>query len=294
MKEIMKEIMEEKVELMKLNLQLFSDEGGNPPSNIDEGGVDSSVGVEQSEEGVQSTDVQVGDESTATIPVETEIQEELIPKSAVSKIVSERVNAINKKFENHERYKATIDRLVGMSGLTEDQFYAQLQQIELQEKAQKMGVSPEVAQQIVQSQKALEEANRLTMDMKYQMEEQQLKVNPLYENYESVKDDVRGIASKSGMTLEQAYWALQGPQLLEKQTKLTEQRSIQNQAYKNKRTTVEIEGGDKTPSGIVNLTDSEKAMANKLGLSPEEYAFYNSDDLDYDKIRELKNKKGGK
>lgn len=269
--------------LDKFDLQLFSDEG---EEIIPEG---------------EETNINEGEETLIDEPVDGEEPEggegppeEVIPKSHVSKIVSERVNQLNEKYKDYGRYKGTIERLANMAGLTEDQFFTQLEQVELQQQAQQMGVSPEIAKRMSESQRALEDAKRVTLDMKYQMEEQTLMTNPLYEDYNNVKDQVRQVAEASNMTLEQAYWAINGPALLEKQTKLAEHRVSHNMQHKQKRGTVEGEGGGKVSKNAgAALDDRQRRMAEAMGLSADEYALYNDEDLDYDKILEMKTKKQG-
>jgi len=281
--------------MFKLNLQLFAEDGGEPipesteePSpNVDEEVVDS---VNEDSD-TSETEEPVKEEGTKLKEADSE-EQEFIPKADVQKIVSKRVNELNEKYSDYDKYKQNMERLIKMSGLTEDQFYKQLEEVEIQSKAKQMGVSPEVAKQMEESQRALQEAQKTTLDMKYQMEEQALQSNPLYEDYDKVKDEVRELASKSGMSLEQAYWATNGPSLVEKQTKLTEQRVSHNNKYKQQRGTVENEGNDKTPpTPGASLTDAQKKMAEQLGMSADEYAIYNDDDLSYDKIVEMRNKK---
>lgn len=268
--------------LERFNLQLFAEDGRDGDLVEDNMDIEGEDGVE----GLTDGD---GGEDDSKIP-----EEEYIAKSQVSKIVSERVNQLNEKYKNHDRYRGTIERLANMAGLTEDQFFAQLEQVELQQQAQQMGVSPEIAKQMTASKLALEEAKRVTLDMKYQMEEQALVSNPLYEDYENVKDQVRKVAGTTGMTLEQAYWAVNGPALLEKQTKLAEHRVSHNLQHKQKRGTVEGEGGSKTPKTPgAALDDRQRRMAESMGISADEYALYNDDSLDYDKILEMKSKKQG-
>lgn len=284
--------------MYKLNLQLFAEEnieGGAPISESPEGE------YTQGEENVETPDNSVGEDASTeedlpqtdkTPEGDGAEEEEFIPKSQVSKIVSDRVNKLNDKYKEFDRYKGTMDKLIAMSGLTESQFYAQLEQVELQEKAKSMGVSPEIAQQMLASQHALEEAKRTTMDMKYQMEEQSLLTNPLYEGYNNSKEQVRQMAETTGMSLEQSYWATNGPALLEKQTKLAAQRVNHNNTHKQKRSTVETEGNTKTPNTPgASLDDSQRQMAESLGLTADEYALYSNDDLDYDKIVAMKTKK---
>ena len=284
--------------LPRLDLQLFADEepGGDLASTPTDGPVDEGLEIPPE---TDETDIpednegrkpEEGMEPTPTD--EPQPDEEFIPKSQVSKIVSERVNKLNDKYKDFDRYKGTMDKLIAMSGLTEEQFFAQLEQMEIQEQAKQMGVTPEVAKQIKDSQKALEEAKRTTMDMKYQMEEQNLLTNPLYEGYNNVKDQVRKIAETTGMTLEQAYWATNGPALLEKQTKLAEQRVTHNIHHKQKRSSVETDGNSKTPNAPgASLDETQREMADMLGMSADEYALYSSEDLDYDRIVEMKKKK---
>lgn len=276
-----------------INLQLFAD--GEPEESIDNM---EPVDNEEPVDNTEPIDDSVEDNDNQSEPSEdnnNDIPEGYIPKEKVSEIIRQRVNKLNEKYKNYNKYQQAMNKLIQMSGLTEEQFYTQLERLELQQKAQQLGVSPEIVKQIEESQRAVEEARRTTLNMKYEMEEAQLKSNPLYEDYDSVKDQVREVAERTGMSLEQAYWATYGPQLLQKQTKMTEQRVNHNQRYKYKRDSVEIDGGskmDKNPAA--KLSESEIRMASKLGMSPDEYALYNNDDLSYDDILEMRKRKGGK
>lgn len=221
------------------------------------------------------------------------VPENYIPKEKVSEIVRQRVNELNKKYSNYETYKSTIDKLIKLSGLTEEQFFKQLEQVELQQQAQQMGVSPEIARQIQESQRAAEMARQQALEMKYAIEEQQLIQNPMYkEVYDKVKDEIREFANKTGTSLEQALWAIKGKELAEYQTKMTEHRVQHNYQYKQQRNTVENEGGAKTPNNPgASLSDYERRIAQEMGMSPDEYALYANEDFDYDKIMEMQRKR---
>ncbi len=263
--------------LFLIDLQMFAEEdGGSDPTPTDP-----VAQVNDSEPDYEEP----AHQEPPTDPVEPE---EMIPKSKVSEIVSKRVNEINDKYKDADKYKSRMDKLLKLSGLTEEQFEQQLQQIELQNSATSMGVSPEIAKQIQESQLAAQQAKDQADAMKYQYEEIQLQQNPLYEGYEEVKDEVREFAAKTGVTLEQGYWALHGTTLAQKQAKQAKDTTVANQRYRKDRGGVESEGGGTVPETPgASLNKAQVRMAKKIGMSPDEYALWSSEDMTYDKSRKI-------
>lgn len=207
--------------------------------------------------------------------------EESIPKSQVENIVrtrlAEQAASINAKYKGHDKYKGIVEKMGKLTNKEIDALAQELEAIEIQVGAAQAGVNPQLYQSMITNQneiKALREDNQRT---KMDFEETTLKSNPVYGPAfadESTRTEIRDFAVKTGVTLEQAFWATQGTK-----------RASQIESDTEKRVKASLLDAQ-ARGGIINDTTS---APTDLGLTAQELAYCKETDTDPEDYAAAKN-----
>lgn len=244
-------------ELRRMNLQLFADDGTGDTSGDmgDTSTEDTGVNDGDLTPGGQSdTEGDMGDGS-ATIP------DGYIPKEVAEKHISSRVNELNQKYRP---YREVVEELQQVTGMTLDQIRAYIRQY-----SQQANVNPNVDPQLAETQRLAHTAGQTALETRRMVEEQILKQNPLYSDYDLVKDKVVEYADRYGLSLEQAYWAVNGANRAANIQKEVEQRTL---ARIKERDGLGAEGDGAAEYKKLGLSAEEIQFAKASGMTPEEYA----------------------
>lgn len=193
-------------------------------------------------------------------------EEELIPKSQAQRAIQERLAREKEKMEKLEqessRFKSTMEKIARSSNMTVDQVVDFVNQ-------QVQGQTPNAGNYNAALEEQVQNTNKVALETRRQMEEDKLSRDPLYKDYDDIKDEVREFADSYGIPLEQAYWAVNGPSRAEKLKSETEQKVLQDV---KKRRNLGAES-DATPEiKKLGLNQDELSMAKSVGMSPEEFA----------------------
>jgi len=198
-----------------------------------------------------------------------------------------------KKYQNYDTYKGLVERISTLTGQTPEAIAVQLEQIETQrriQQQQQQGISPEIARQLESTQRESQQTREQLLETQYNLEEERLVRDALYAplKEEEIKKSVREFAKKNNMTLEQAFWATQGPTRAKQMQTEIEQRVSTSLREKMARGGVLTDDAD--DGGAGSLTPEQRAAARLMGLSEEEYkASLDSPDLEsYRKARKAK------
>lgn len=203
--------------------------------------------------------------------------EESIPKSQVESIIrariAEQASSMQSKYADHDKYKGVVERIAKITQRPVDDLARELEAIELQVGASQVGLPPQVFQEIVNTQnevKTLKEENQKT---KLDNEENALKANPTYAtafgNEESRKE-IREFATKTGVSLEQAFWATQGSKQAGQMERDIEQRIMTK--LKNNQALGGVINDTSTGATDLGLTPEELAYCRATNMAPEDYA----------------------
>jgi hypothetical protein len=208
-------------------------------------------------------------------------------KEEASRAIQQRVNDLNQRYGR----KATIvDKLAQATGWTEDMIDVYLDQV-----ASGVGGAPQQQQQqahqidpaLLQTQALAKNAAQATLETRRMVEEQAIKTNPLYADFEQVKDQVRQYADQTGLSLEQAYWAVNGASRAKAIQQEAEQRALANV---NRNRGLGAEGDGAAEFSKLGLSAEEIAFAQATGTDPKRFAaLKNATDLDsYRKLKQQK------
>jgi hypothetical protein len=227
----------------------------------------------------ETTQVSAG---TSTQTAQT-VQEEMVPKSQVERIVSARVNETNKRYADydtyksgHEKYKGALSKMAKIAGLDSEE--ALLAQLDLAESRGTLSTAPTgtttPVRQVMDPElkKEIETARNETRDTRFDLEENRLTADPTYADLKQpeVKQAVRDYATKNGTNMQTAFWVMYGPTVAKKQVDATEQRvraSLQEQLARGGVIT------EMTPEiKALGLEPDEIAGAQHMGMTPEFYA----------------------
>ena len=161
---------------------------------------------------------------------------------------------------------------------------------DIREKLQsgKSGLSDEVIDDIMESiGKPQAEAQVRAAKQNREKEIMELKRNPIYMDIDEYADSIRDLMKK-GLSAEQAYWAVAGENKFsssdtkdeEEQKKLTKERA--SEGFVDQKPA----GGESKPT----YTAKERANADILGISPEEYKARSKESFSIDELIKLNKK----
>lgn len=200
-------------------------------------------------------------------------------ESMIKARIAEAKKSTETQYGDYEKNKAILNRIAQMSGITTEALEQQLEVIEAEAVAKQTGISPQVYQAVKAQQSQIDKLNQDATNYKLDAQEATLKANPLYKDAfsdEDTRGEIRSFAIKTGVTLEQAFWATQGSKGTEQMERDIEQRILTN--IQNKMGKGNI------------LSDGGGAVVDKnFGLSPEEVAFYTAQGEDLEDMAALKN-----
>lgn len=211
-----------------------------------------------------------------------------VPKERVQEIIRERLSEEKSKrerlAEQYSKYESAIEKLKKASNLSEEQIFQYIDQ----QTQQALQQNPN-AQYYDEMEKKLESANSVTMDTRRMLEEDKLLRNPMYSDYEEIKDDVREFADDYGISLERAYWAVNGSEKAEKIRKQAEQKALESA---KKRSGLGAESDSHAKMQELGLTQEEMSFAKELGIDLEEMSMLGkiSSLEDYRKYKDTKKK----
>jgi len=242
------------------------------------GGTDGGGGAPQ---GGSSATVDMGaGQSTSSTPDKVYTQAQV--ESMIKTRIAEAKESVQKQYGDHDKYKSLATRLAAMTGNTVDNIEAELEKLEAEAVSKQTGISPQVYQEIKAQQSQLTQLQKDNINFRLDAEEAKLMNNPAYKdglNKEEIRNEVRDFAEKTGLSVEQAYWATQGVKGTQQMERDIEQRilaSINN----------------KTGKGGV-ISDSGGAPSDpNFGLTAEEVAFFTERGDDLEEMAILKGSNG--
>jgi len=211
-----------------------------------------------------------------------------------SAAVQARIRQLQDKYERETApLRQLAEKISRRSGLTVDQVLERLDAEERQQAAQQTGLTPAMVQYLqnltgVSTQTAAE-VRRLQRDL----ERNTLKADPTYADYDSVRESVEAYADKYGVSLREAYWAVNGDKRTQQLAREAEQRAI---AQRESLGYLGAVSGD-TPigTGPDKFPNADAAyVAKQMGLDAEEFNMLSGEKKnldDYDRLIEKRSKK---
>jgi hypothetical protein len=245
---------------------------------LEEGGYDEEGYEEEYEE-------EYGDESNQGLL--TEKEEKLYKKEEVSRAVQSRVKSLNKKIDKLKAYETAVKKMTSVTGLDFDTLTARLNNLPDSVQARLLNVTPQqLALHKAQTEKT-DKALREAQELKFQLEEEKLKADPKYRDYDLFKDDIADIMEDNPkLSIRQAYILAKGETAISAVARDAEQRAIAK-SMKSSNQRVVVSGGNAGTQTASKIDPSMLAAAKKIGMNPAEYAAYSniSSLEDYDKYK---------
>ena len=178
---------------------------------------------------------------------------------------------LEKQYADAPVLRSLAERLQRTTGMTADQIIARIDQYMQAESARRMGLSPQVADEIY-SARSLAEQNRLeTLNLRMDLEERDILNDPYFVGYNEIRDKVREMSLKTGMSLKKAYAALTvgDPKIEAQRQREAEARLQHSIRQKAGRGTV---AGDSPKGGQkLEYTPEQETAAKIFGMDIEEY-----------------------
>lgn len=253
--------------------------GGGAESSVDTDGQDSTgdTGVKESDSDVSG-------------------QNDTVDKQSASRAIQAEKAKLKQKYEGQiNQYRSVVDRLTKVTGLTPEQLAQRLDAFTQQQQAQQAqqsGLDPQVYQHLNGMANVLQATRAETLKLQRELEKSKLMANPTYADFADVEEDVTEYADRFGVSLEQAYWAVNGSKRAEQIAREAEQRAIANR--ENTRDFSVVSGDRSTGSDSAKFESEEEMLAASIfGLSAEDYkALEKADNIDkWNKYLEKKKRK---
>lgn len=227
-----------------------------------------------------------GDEPTPETPAGRTYTDE-----DVQNMIRGRLKDAQAKFEaQYGPYKQTLEKLMDISGMSLEDVQEYIANYE-QEQMRQKGIDPDLYKQLQGVKDIGVNAGQVALETRRMIEEEQLKREAMYSDYDQVKEEVREAADRFGITLKEAYWMVNGINRAAAIQKETEQRVMEN--LRNKRGLgAEGDSSGEIPAGL-DLTPEEFRIAKESGIDPAEYAAMKNIQ-DYGQYLEAKKQKGAK
>lgn len=211
-----------------------------------------------------------------------------------SAAVQSRIAQLQAKHETETApLRQLAERISKRSGMTVEQVIQRLDAEDQARAAQQTGLSLQMLQYLQgitgASQQTAAEVKRLQRDL----ERGTLKADTTYADFDSVAKDVEAYADKYGVSLKEAYWAVNGDKRTQQLAREAEQRAI---AQRESMGYLGAVSGD-TPigQGPDKFPNADAAyVAKQMGLDAEEFNALSGEKRsldDWDKLQEKRNKK---
>jgi len=188
------------------------------------------------------------------------------------------------------QYKALTDRMMRATGMNEKQLAEKLEAFEQQQQMKQSGLDPTTYQHLSGMAGTVRQVYEQNLALQQKIEESELKADPIYSDYDEVAESVKAHAAKTGMTLRQAYWSVNGENRSKQLAREAEQRTI---AQRESNAGAGVVSSKGSPQGQANKFESqdEAFVANAFGIEADEHnALKNSKNID-DWLNFLKKKK---
>ena len=248
--------------------------------------------VEEVEE-VEGEEIEEGEEeyeeveaSNVPDPVEPTAKEIVYKKDQVQKIVQTRVGTIQKQIDKLQPYKVAFEQMAEITGMDTEALIHKLNNMPISEQAAILGMKPEEVTAARTARTELNKQKKTTQSLQRQLQEAELKTNASYGDMDLFKDEMDVIIEANpNLTLKQAYTLAKGD-TGSAAVRDAEQRVVNKQVSNSRKKVVKVkgagasDGSPKFDAGII-------AAANKVGMSPLEYAQY-SEVSNIDQYRALK------
>jgi len=219
-----------------------------------------------------------------------------VSNEAASATIRAEKAKIKAQYADHE---AVVSHLTKVTGLTPTQIRQKLEnQIQQPFGGQAVqppaGMSPELFQTFTNMAGALKHTEQETKRLKRDFERGQIKTNPKYADYDQVAKDVEDYADKFGVSLEQAYWAVNGANRAEQLAREAEQRAIATREQ-NWSLGVVSGGGSAIGTGGGKFDNQDQAyVASQFGMDADEFKALSGEKVnidDFDRFHKKKNQK---
>lgn len=194
-------------------------------------------------------------------------------QSLIQTRLAEQSESLSKKYSGHDTYKTVVDRMAAMTGKTAEQISAELEAIGTELEARQQGIPPQLLQTINSTNAELDKLKAKAAESQLDVEEATLCQNPVYGDAmkkPEVKKEVREFATKTGVSLEQAFWATQGSKHVQQIERDTEQRIKTSMSEAAARGGVLMENPQEAEA--LGLTAIELAYCRDSGTDPKRYA----------------------
>lgn len=262
---------------LPLNLQFFAESTETEVEDDDTGAdfeIDDSE-ADDSEDTETDDGVEIEEEETPEDdePEEPEAKEPPERNKTADAVIAER-KKWQAKLEAANKKAALAEKMMQHAGVSDlETFQKQLDALEAQKHIDQ-GVDPAYAQMLVTQQRQLAEMQRTLNRQKYDVQVTQLKSNPFFADIDDVREEVEEFADRSGLTLEQAYMAVRGPQRMKDFETQVTQRVLNNQQKKQSKKLDTSNSGQPKTQPKVKLSADELAVAKAADMTAEEYYKY--------------------
>jgi len=266
-------------------IPMMNQDGGIAGGDAEQGQADleADVDAQPTEESDQTIDALEGENKVTFTPEQ---------KAVIAKMISSRLNEVKKQYEGTEAYKEVVEMIGDIIGYKDINLISQhLKTLHAQHQARQMGMTPQGYQMYQAQQQQMEQQVKQTKRTLIEQQFEQMKANPKYSDADLYKDQIVDLALNSGLSVQQAYWAVAGEHAAQRLSASAaadaEHRTLNSIA--NARTK-QVQGGDSgAQKSGPQVTPEIKAAAEKVGMDPVEYMQY-MNIITLDQARALRSK----
>lgn len=216
-----------------------------------------------------------------------EVETEKKPKGEKSSTQAQKRREREERIANQklEEFKRTskefelVNTLAQMNGLSVDEMIAQLREQQIEQTAKTEGISVEAAKKQFKQSQEVEELKNTVGKLQYDAWSSQLstQAEQLKSKYPTLTDNdiaeaknyILHTVGNVNVTLQQAVYALHGEKLVESATKAKVQEDLAKRSGRSSKTPPSPNNSQLADQ--VELTNAEKAMIKKLGLSEKDF-----------------------
>lgn len=279
-----------------LNLQMFAvdkdgveieEDPGTDPGDDDQDETQDDLEVDFGDDGEEDEDLDdESDEESEDEEPEDDQDDPVDDKGADDKgknptaaaVIAER-KKWQEKLKAQEQSVKLAEKIMKQAGINDAAEMERRLDLLEADRLQKQGVAPEVAAAMVAQQKQLTEMQESIRRAKYDGEVERLKKDPFFSDIDDHREELEGIADRTGLTMEQAYRALHGDRRMKEREAEIEARVKANRTKRDsKRVNTAPSAGGKKPAGNTYGLSPDQLAAAKFGVkkghfkSVEEYA----------------------
>jgi hypothetical protein len=214
-------------------------------------------------------------------------------KEQVQAIIKTRVGTINRRVEKLQPYKQAFDRISEITGMDVNQLITRLNSMSEQEQATILGIPVEQVRVAKQTKALNTQAQTENQKLKRQLDEQALKADKRYSDYDLYKDEIDDVLEDNPkLSVKQAYLLVKGDTATTAAIRDAEQRAVNKQVIARQKGIVKPSGASSGAQGP-KLSNEIISAAKAIGMDPVEYARYQAiDNIDsYRKLKQTKNRK---